>query len=219
MANYWFSFGAQPSAAASLSPTFITFTNTAGATSAAPAISEKPPGSGLYTTNYGATVSMAFILDGATTGLSSSQRYIPGVFDPQDNMSATLTVIGASLAVMGGTLVTMGTTLFGIGSTISGMGTTLFGVGSTVTGIGNTLAGMIGASGFLTLLGDNSSSFGSTSASPNTVFGFLMRARELHEGDRAYTKSSGVLDYYSRGSSTLLIEKTITDNTSGTTCI
>lgn len=226
MANYWFSFGAQPSAAASLSPTFITFTNTSGATSAAPSITERPPGSGLYNVNYGATTSMAFVLDGATTGLATSQRYIPGAFDPQDNMSATLTVMGASLSVMGGSLSVMGgslsvmgASLSVMGSSLNVMGSTLFGIGSTVTGIGNTLAGMVGASGFLTLLGDTSSSFGSTSVNPTTVFGFLKRSQEYAEGNRTYAKASGVLDYYSRGSSTLLIEKTITDNTSGTTCI
>lgn len=199
MANYWFSFGSQPSAAASLSPTFITFTNTSGATSAAPAITERPPGSGLYTVSYGATVSMAFILDGATTGLGTSQRYIPGCFDPQDNMSATLTVIGGSLAVMGVTLSAIGTTLAGMGNTLSSIG---------VTG-----------AGLAALIGDTSSSFGSTSADPTTVFGFLKRSQEMAEGNRSYAKASGLLDYYSRGSSTLLIEKVITDNTAGTTCI
>ena len=207
MANYWFSFGSP--VAASLSPTFITFTDTAGVTRAGPTITERPPGSGLYTVNYGATVSMAFLLDGATTGLGSAARYIPGVFDPQDNMSATLTVIGASLATMGGTLNAIGTTIFGIGATVAGMGNTLSGIGSTLGG----------SSGIVALLGDTSSSFGSTSVDPTTVFGFLKRSQEMAEGNRTYTKATGLLDYYNRGSSTLLREKTITDATAGTTCI
>lgn len=213
MANYWFSFGAQPSAAASLSPTFITFTNTSGATSAAPSITERPPGSGLYTTSYNATVSMAFVLDGATTGLATSQRYIAGCFDPQDNMSATLTVIGSSLSVMGGSLIVMGSSLSVMGSSLSVMGGTLNAIGTTIASM-NT-----GASGIAALLGTSASSFGSTSADPTTVFGFLIRAQEFREGNRTYNKTSGVLDYYSRGSSTLLREKTITDSTSGSTCI
>jgi phage-related protein len=149
---------------------------------------------------------MAFALDGATTGLASSTRYIYGVFDPQDNMSSTLTVIGTTLAGMG-------STLFGVGATIAGMGNTLAGIGVSFGAFGasfDTLAALIGST---------QSSFGSTSADPATVFGFLRRAQEMAEGNRAYTKSSGVLDFYSRGSSTLLIEKVITDSTAGTTCI
>lgn len=197
MANYWFSFGSQPSAAASLSPTFITFTNTSGATSAAPAITERPPGSGLYNVSYGATTSMAFVLDGATTGLATSQRYIPGAFDPQDNMSATLTIIGASLSVMGGSLSVMGTTLSAVGTVLDGLGTTL-------------LSGM-------SLIGNTTSSYGSTSIDPTTLFGFLKRSQEFWEGNQAYAKASGLMDFYSRGSSTLLVEKTITDSSSTTT--
>lgn len=211
MANYWFSFGAQPSAAASLSPTFITFTNTSGATSAAPAISEKPPGSGLYTTNYGATVSMAYILDGATTGLSTSQRYIAGVFDPQDNMSATLTVMGASLSVMGGSLSVMGSSLSTMGVSLSAIGVSISAMGSTLGSIGTTLLSS------MSLIGNSTSSYGSTSIDPTTLFGFLKRNQEFWEGNQAYSKASGLMDFYSRGSSTLLKEKTITDSTSTTT--
>lgn len=197
MANYWFSFGNQPSAAASLSPTFISFVNTSGTTFAAPAITERPPGSGLYTTSYGATTSMAFVLDGATTGLATSQRYIPGAFDPQDNMSATLTVMGASLSVMGGSLSVMGGSLSVMGTTLSSIGTTL-------------LSGM-------SLLGNTTSSYGSTSVDPTTLFGFLKRNQEFWEGNQAYAKASGLMDFYSRGSSTLLAEKTISDSTTTTT--
>lgn len=204
MANYWFSFGSQPSAAASLSPTFITFTNTSGATSAAPAITESPPGSGLYTVSYGATTSMAFVLDGATTGLATSQRYIPGAFDPQDNMSATLTIIGASLSVMGGSLSVMGSSLSVMGGSLSVMGGSLSVLGTTL------LSGM-------SLIGDTTSSYGSTSIDPTTLFGFLKRNQEFWEGNQAYAKASGLMDFYSRGSSTLLVEKTITDSSSTTT--
>jgi len=199
MAQYWFSFAPRPADAASLSPTFISFVNSSGTTFPGQTITERPPGSGLYTVSYGATTSMAFILDGATTGLATSQRYIAGAFDPQDNMSATLTVIGGSLAVMGGSLSVIGGSLVAMGNSLAALGVSFGNISS--------------------LLGNTSSSFGSTSVDPTTVFGFLKRAQEYNEGNRAYTKATGALDYYSRGSSTLLIEKMISDSTAGTTCI
>lgn len=206
MANYWFSFGAP--AAASLAPTFITFTNAAGVTSAAPAITERPPGSGLYNVSYGATASMAFALDGATTGLGTTARYIYGCFDPQDNMSATLTVIGASLAVMGASLSVMGTTLSAAAGQVGGIGTTLSFINGNVTSYGTSLFGSIG---------DPSSSFGSTATDPTTLFGFVKRAQEFWEGNQTYYKATGLLDFYNRGSSTLLREKTVSDSSSTTT--
>lgn len=69
----------------------------------------------------------------------------------------------------------------------------------------------------MSLIGDTTSSYGSTSIDPTTLFGFLKRNQEFWEGNQAYAKASGLMDFYSRGSSTLLVEKTITDSTSTTT--
>lgn len=63
-------------------------------------------------------------------------------------------------------------------------------------------------------IGYSTDSFGSTSTDPSTVFGQTKRLLEFNEGNKIYTKSNGVWDIYSRGSSALLREKTLTNNTS-----
>ena len=301
--DYFFVFGSgNPATNASLTPTFITFANSAGTTFTAPSIAEKPPGSGLYTVNYGATQTMAFIMDGATTGLATADRYISGVLDPYDQFGITLnaayavgntTLAGVTLAygvgltastgitlvygiglsaiqgitlayeqgatnfalattaVAGITLVyglgltsTLGITLnyglgltnlsgitlnYGLGLTnftlesagntlISALGSTMIGQGLTLTSIGNTLA-TIGLSmgGLGAVLGTTASSYGSTNIDPVDVMGYLKRSREFNEGNQTYTKATGLLDFYVRGGVTLLIEKTIADNSTNTT--
>ena len=239
--DYWFAFGNRPSANTGLAPTFITFVNGSGQTIAPPSITETFAGTGLYKVSYNATQTIAFVLDGATTGLQTSDRYIFGVFDPADKFSTTLTAMGVTLGAMGTTLGAMGTTLVAQGATLVfvstnvqangttlvaqgatlvGVGTTLVAQGATLVAIGNSLA-VLGSSlsSISALLGDTTSSFGSTSADPTTVFGFLKRAQEFWEGDQVYTKSSGVLQFFSRGSgtSTLLRQKTVSDTTISTT--
>lgn len=66
-------------------------------------------------------------------------------------------------------------------------------------------------------VGTTADSFGSTSVDPSTLFGYVKRNLEMWEGDETFSKSSGVLDMYSRGSSTLLREKTLANNTTETT--
>jgi hypothetical protein len=197
--DYWFQFGSgNPTLTAGLAPTFVYFVNGSGQTIAAPGVSQIFSGLGLYRTNYAATQTIAFVLDGATTGLGSN-RYISGVFDPQDMFGASLTSIGTSL---------------------SAVGTSLSAQGATISGIGNTVAAIgISLTAGLSLIGSPSSSFGSTSIDPTTVFGFLMRSQEIAEGNRSFAKATGVMEYYSRGSSTLLRQKTVSDSTSGTTLI
>lgn len=57
-------------------------------------------------------------------------------------------------------------------------------------------------------------SFGSTSVDPSTLVGYAARNLEFNEGNANFSKSSGVWDVYSRGSSTLLREKTLSNSTS-----
>jgi hypothetical protein len=66
-------------------------------------------------------------------------------------------------------------------------------------------------------MGYTTDSFGSTATDPSTVFGYLKRNQEFQEGNATFTKSSGVWDVYSRGSSTLLVEKALTNTTSAAT--
>lgn len=57
-------------------------------------------------------------------------------------------------------------------------------------------------------------SYGSTSSDPTTLLGYSKRNLEFQEGDATFNKTTGAWDIYSRGASTLLREKTLT-NTSG----
>lgn len=63
-------------------------------------------------------------------------------------------------------------------------------------------------------VGTSADSFGSTSVDPSTIFGYVKRNLEFQEGDATFNKSSGIWDIYSRGSSTLLREKTLANSTS-----
>lgn len=219
--DYLCTFGSgNPSSRASLAPTFISFVNSSGQTALPPSITETYAGTGFYKFTYSATNTIFFVMDGATTGLATTERYIVGVLDPQDTMGQTLTSMAATLLANGVLVTNNGTTLVAVGALVNGIGSSLganstliANQGLTLTAFGNTQT----AQG--SLFGDQASSFGSTGVDPTTVFGFLKRAQEFSEGNRAYTKATGILDYYSRGSSTLLREKTITDNLNGTTCI
>jgi hypothetical protein len=209
--DYWFAFGSQPSVTASLSPTFITFINGSGTTYAPPAITETFAGSGLYKVNYGATQTMSFVMDGATTGLDSSIRYIFGVFDPQDTLAQTFTAANASLVALGMTGIAIGITGVGYGASnfllLNNMGTTLVGAGNTISFLGGALAG----------IGDTSSPYGSSAQDPSTLFGYAKRIVEFLEGNSIYTKATGGLTFSSRNSATLLASKTVSDTTTTTT--
>lgn len=236
--DYWFGFGTNPTTNTGLAPTFIFFVNGSGQTQAPPSITETYVGTGLYKSSYTPTQTIAFILDGATTGLATADRYIFGVFDPQDTMGSTLVAVSASLIALGNsnialgmsnvalgnsnialgmTNVSIGTTGVGYGASnfllLNNMGSTVIAIGSTVSGLGISLAGVA------SLIGSASDSFGSTSADPTTLFGFLRRAQEMAEGNQVYTKATGILQFFSRGSgtSTMLRQKTVTDTTTTTT--
>lgn len=66
-------------------------------------------------------------------------------------------------------------------------------------------------------VGFGTDSFGSTAIDPGTMYGMIKRLQELLEGNAVFNKSTGVWDVYSRGSSTLLREKTLTNTTSSAT--
>ncbi len=231
--DYYFAFGSgNPTTNASLTPTFITFANTSGTTYAAPSILERPAGSGLYTVNYGATQTMAFIMDGATSGLATTDRYIAGVMDPYDQFGVTLNATyayGATgfalesagntlISALGLTMIAQGLKLTVIGNSLATMGGSLSIMGGSLSIMGNSLS-VMGSTlgGFAIVLGSTASSYGSTNVDPVDVMGYLKRARELNEGNQMYTKATGILDLYVRGGVTLLIEKTISDSAATTT--
>lgn len=69
------------------------------------------------------------------------------------------------------------------------------------------------------LVGYTGSSIGSTSVDPSDVFGHVKRRQEFDEGIQTFLKSSGQWSIYSRGASTLLTVKTLTNSTTGVTAI
>lgn len=97
MKDYWLAFSSgNPANYTGLSPTFTYFVNAAGQTLAPPAITEPLAGSGLYHFSYFATLSIAFVVDGFTTSLTASDRYIRGVLDPLNNVDSVLGTTNSS---------------------------------------------------------------------------------------------------------------------------
>lgn len=136
--DYWFAFGAQPSVSTGLAPTFITFVNGSGQTQAPPSIAETYVGTGLYKASYTPTQTIAFVLDGATTGLATSSRYIFGVFDPQDTMGVSSAAMGTTLVAIGNTAIALGNTGVALGTLNFALGTTGVALGTTGVALGNT---------------------------------------------------------------------------------
>lgn len=66
-------------------------------------------------------------------------------------------------------------------------------------------------------VGTLSDSYGATNIDPSTVIGYLKRAQEFFEGNKIFTKSTAIWDIYSRGSSTLLVEKQLTNTITSAT--
>lgn len=66
-------------------------------------------------------------------------------------------------------------------------------------------------------IGFATDSFGSTAADPTTLYGYAKRNQEFQEGNATFTKSTGVWQIMSRGSSILLVEKGLTNNTTSAT--
>jgi len=91
--DYFLAFGSgDPSGNTGLAPTFTVFTNPAGGATTPPAISEIGS-SGIFTFNYDPQGPIAFVVDGATTGLVASDRYIVGALDVGDSIG---NVVGTS---------------------------------------------------------------------------------------------------------------------------
>lgn len=66
-------------------------------------------------------------------------------------------------------------------------------------------------------IGQTTDSFGSTNVDPSTLFGSLKRNQEFQEGNAVFNKSTATWDIYSRGSSTLLAEKVLTNTVTSAT--
>lgn len=197
MKTYWLKFGSTSAADyTGLFPTLTIF-NSLGITAlAAPGITEIPAASGLYRFQYDPTTSIVFQVDGGAT-LASSVRYINGNLDPNDKTDEDVAALGTSLVALSTTQIAMGSTLVALGLTVLAIGSTSF--------------------AFNEMIGTTASSFGSTSIDPVTIFGSVKRLQEILEGNATFNKSNGTWDIYSRGSSTLLRSKTLSDGQTSTT--
>jgi hypothetical protein len=124
-------------------------------------------------------------------------------------LGTTNVALGTTNSALGTTNVALGTTSVALGITAIGYGVTNLAVGTTIQ---SYLSGA--SSPWLLSLGTTASSFGSTSADPVDIYGYLKRIQENLEGNEVYIKSSGVLSISTRGSSTLLATKTLTNSVS-----
>ena len=145
MAVYWLSFTPNPTDSAGLNATFLNFIKFDGTTLTPPGITQLNAGTGIYQFTYTPSFSIAFRIDGATSSLAASQRYVVGNLDITDNLNTDLTALGSTLIAIGNTTATsltnVGTTLVAIGNTTA---TSFLNLGSTVIAIGNT-TGSLGA--------------------------------------------------------------------------
>lgn len=90
--------------------------------------------------------------------------------------------------------------------------------GGASAGTARYVRGTLDAADSLDLtVGYTASSFGDTSANPADVMGYLKRNQEFEEGNSTFLKSSGLWSIFSRGSSTLLRAKVLTQDTTGVT--
>lgn len=176
--QYIVQFGSgNPSLMTGLSPTFQIFKVVPGGGSTTPpGITEIPTSTGLYYFTYAPVSPIAFLID-AGSSVAGDARWLSGNLDPADAIDERVSE--------------MGTTLVAIGNTSIAIGTTILAQGSTTGAIG-------------TLIGGLADSFGSTLADPTTLFGYVKRLQENLEGNQVFTKTSGVQQIWSRGTTYVL---------------
>lgn len=210
MKTYYVRFGSgDPRPNFGLSPTFLIFNN-AGSPVTPPSIAAVTGATGFYSFAYGTTTPIVFLIDGATTGLDSTSRYVSGAIDPADRTdeyAATLIAIGTSNIALGTTNVALGTTNVAIGTSLTAQGVTSFAF------LQSLAVGGVSLNGLVALIGSTASSIGSNLVDPTDLFGFLKRAQEFREGNQVFNKVTGAWDISSRGN-TLLISKTLTQSSS-----
>lgn len=211
MKTYWLRFGyGDPRTYTGLAPTLVIFKQSDGTAVTAPSITEIA-GSGIYSFQYGTTTPIAFLADAATTSPGPQGRYVVGNIDPSDRADeygTTIVAIGTTLTAIGTTNIALGTTNVALGTTNVALGTTAVAGITLLTASGITVT--VAVSG----IGSTTSSFGDSSTDPVDLFGYLKRITENLEGNQSFVKSSGVMNIYSRGSSTLLRTKTIANSSS-----
>ncbi len=197
LVDYFVSFGSgDPSANTGLLPTFTVFRSPAGLTTP-PSISELAT-TGLFHFQYEPFGGLAFVIDGATTGLVDADRYVVGAVGFDDT-----TYQGVSFNSWGITNIFVNVSTIGAGVSIAAFGVTLNFQNISTVGAG--------VSTIQSRLGTPSDAIGDASTNPTTIFGFLLRAENVAEGQSLYTKSSGVWDIKDKTGATTLASRTIAD--------
>lgn len=178
--NYIVQFGGgNPTLITGFSPTFTVFKVVPGGGSTTPpGLTEIPSSTGLYYFTYEPAAPIAFVIDGGSS-LVAASRWVVGSLDPVQAVDERITEMGSTLVSVGNTLLSIGNTLTAIGGSF----------------IGASLAGAVGT------LAD---SFGGTLSDPTTIFGYLKRLQENLEGNNVFTKTSGVWQVWSRGTTYVL---------------
>lgn len=168
--DYLLRFGSgNPQSFTGLAPTFISYINLSTGTSVArPGITEII--SGLYRFTTTPSFQIAFIADGATTGLDSAVRFVAGTLDPLDITDTTISNIDTNVSAL--------------------------------------------SSSFNAGIGSTASSFGTDSADPATLFGYLKRVQELLEGDQSFNKTTGSWLMQARSAGQTLRVKTLANGAS-----
>lgn len=227
--TYFMRFGSgDPRNSSGLAPTFLIFRQANGSDVTPPSITEVGSTFGVYTFTWGTTTAIAFLADGATSGLSSG-RYVVGALDPVDRVdqnaatllafSTTLVAIGTtnfalgtSSVALGTTAVAIGTSLVSLGVTGIALGTTAVALGTSNIALGTTILNWVSgtSSPLLPFIGSTASSFGDNTQDPVDLFGYLKRIQENLEGTALFTKGSGAWDIKSRGGS-LLATRTVSN--------
>lgn len=124
-------------------------------------------------------------------------------------LGITNVALGTTNVALGNTAVALGISNFAFGGSNIALGTTNVALGTTITSLLNGLS-----SPLILAIGTTASLTGDDSTSPVTLFGYLKRIRELHEGNQSFVKSTGVQTQFDRTGATTLYSKTITNNAS-----
>lgn len=132
---------------------------------------------------------------------------------------STLVAIGNSAIALGTSQIAQGVSLSALGVTIlaaeTNQGTTLVAIGNTSIAISSSIAAQnLTLTVVVAGVGSTTSSFGTSSADPVDLFGYLKRILENLEGDNTFAKTTGVLTIADRTNATTLRTKTITNNAS-----
>lgn len=181
--NYIIKFG--QTLITGLSPTFTIFKVVPGGGSTTPpGVTELPTSSGLYYFSYEPSASIAFTIDGATTALITTSRFISGALDPVQAVDERITELGASLNALSAS--------FGAQSASFGFGSSLVAlIGTTASSFGSTLTDPSTVMGYLKRLQEFNEG--------NSIFTKTSGAWSI------YSRGNAV------GASTQLAQKTVSD--------